>query len=548
MRRLLIALFAAVLAILPIRAQVLNSSDFTLDGYYNLQTFGLDSTYQRALTSRHVAGELRFLTLTHTGILQEFSITGKSFGQTVTTTTATWNVSAYVGDFTGIYYSEATNRLFITSAIDYPDGDAVRPAVIKIMTLGAAGALTNVKRVTVTGIPDRRMYGGVLPIPTKWQTLMAGNKYITGWGGYSSRLTCCGGAPIGPTMYAIPDPDLQADGGSVTPKVILDVGCCGYRGYRKTIPWNYFDGGDQRPNPSSPPTIPPVSQGAWLSPNDQGKGWMVWGDSYYNNATIILDTYIAVAAICGVTGQTSPSAGGCWYQDSTLHFDGRTQEMHTWDMAGLDGTNPILRPTAMAELNLARGYTAPFSGDVAATNVSGVTYDATGNKLYMVIYGSGTNVNTGRLYQFSVNTGGSPVTPPDPPPPPTAVDCVGAWSAPVVIATSTCVNQQQNVTTERTYTVTTPASGGGQICAAATGDKTHNTVVQACNVPNPCASPVLKFQVTQWPNNTGRTSGAWNISGQVGQWSVTFGVGRNPRTATAVDSRGLACAITLNKF
>ncbi len=202
----------------------------------------------------------------------------------------------------------------------------------------------------------------------------------------------------------------------------------------------------------------------------------------------------------------------------------------------------------MAELNLPRGYPYAFSGDVPATNVSGVTYDSTSNKLFMVIYGSGTTVNNGRLYQFAVNTGGSPVTPPDPPPPPTAVNCVGAWSAPVVIATSTCVNQQQNVTTERTYTVTTPASGGGTACVAATGDKVHNTVVQACQVPNPCASPVLTFKVTQWPNNVGRTSGAWNISGQVGAGSVRFGVGQSPRTATAQDSRGAACAVTLNKF
>lgn len=548
MKKLILASLAALIALMPsIRAQVLAPADFTVDGYYDLQTFGLDSTYERALTSRHVSGDLRFLTLTHTGILQEFSITGKSFGQTVTTTTATWNVSAYTGDFTGLYYNEATNRLFITSAIDYPDGDAVRPAVVKIMTLNNGGVLSNVKRITVTNVPDRRMYGSVLPIPTKWNDLIGSSyKYLGGWGGYASRLTCCGAAAIGPTVYALPDLDALADGASVTAKTILDIGCCGYRGVRATLPWNYFDGGDQRPNPSSPPSIPPVSQGAWLSPNGDGNGWMVWGDSYFQNAFIIKDTFVAIAALCGVTGQTSPSAGGCWYQDSTLHFDGRTQEIHTWDMAGFDGSNPLLRPTAMAELPLTRGYTAPFSGDVPATNVSGVTYDGTGNKVYVVIYGSGANVNTGRLYQLSPNTSGTPVVPPDPPPPPdpAPVNCVGAWSAPVNTYGS-CVNNVQTVTSTSTFTITVPAAHGGTACAATNGQQLITTTTQACGVVNPCTSPHITFSVSRWPTNNGRTQGAWSSTGTVGSYNVNFGITNTLRTATITDSR--QCSVTLTK-
>src|SRR5690606_24362315 len=120
-----------------------------------------------------------------------------------------------------------------------------------------------------------------------------------------------GGASIGPAMFAIPDPDTIANGATVQTRTVLDA--AGARGIRRTVPVSYFGGGDSRQNPSSRPTVPPLPHD-WQSPNDDGLGWMTWGDSYYNTGFWIGTTYGAVASLC---------KGSCWYQSSTLAFDGR---------------------------------------------------------------------------------------------------------------------------------------------------------------------------------------------------------------------------------
>src|SRR5690606_14213038 len=130
-----------------------------------------------------------------------------------------------------------------------------------------------------------------------------------GWGGYTSLVAQGGGASIGPTMYAVPDPEAVGNGATVGARTILDA--AHHRGVRKTIPTNYFDGGDPRRNPSTRPTQPPVPECDWLSPNADVLGWMVWGDSYYNTGTWIGTTFAAVASLC---------KGACWYQSSTLAF------------------------------------------------------------------------------------------------------------------------------------------------------------------------------------------------------------------------------------
>src|SRR5690606_20836866 len=131
-------------------------------------------------------------------------------------------------------------------------------------------------------------------------------------------------------------------------------------------PANYFDGGDSRQNPSSRPSGPPQSSADWLSPNAQGLGWMTWGDSYYNTGVWIGTTYAAVASLC---------QGSCWYQSSTLAFDGRQFELHLWQGSSL-GSNALTRPSEMTELNLPRGNTQVWGGNSATGNIAGATYDS----------------------------------------------------------------------------------------------------------------------------------------------------------------------------
>ncbi len=207
-------------------------------------------------------------------------------------------------------------------------------------------------------------------------------------------------ASLGPELICIPDIAGYGNGAEIPSsqfKVLMDTDLS-HRGVRKTIPVNYFDGGDPRQNPSSPPTSPPLTSAQWLSPNSDGLGWMVWGDSYYNNAVWIdgpnKQGFAAIAAL---------GKGKCWYQSSTLHFDDRQFELHIWDSNSL--MNGLLtRPTSMTELQVPRGIVPqPWEGDVPMANISGATYDATTSRLYAVGYPLGYNVYTGRLYSYAVS-------------------------------------------------------------------------------------------------------------------------------------------------
>ena len=96
-------------------------------------------------------------------------------------------------------------------------------------------------------VPQKRVYGGCQAVPTSLVAQLGG-PYVCGWGGYTSLVMNGGNASIGPTMYAIPDPDTIADGATSVPvRVVLDAANAQTnRGVRKTIPLNYFDGGDTR--------------------------------------------------------------------------------------------------------------------------------------------------------------------------------------------------------------------------------------------------------------------------------------------------------------
>ncbi len=367
--------------------------------FYEIRTNGNDSTYGQGLTHRYVSGELRFLNVALNGTIQEFRLPASGVQ---TATTGVWSVPGGVlNNFSGIWWEAAKNRLWVTSAEDYTA--TYQPAKVTILTLGN-GSATIQKQFTLN-VPAKRVYGGCNAVPASLVAKLGG-PYVCGWGGYTSLVQQGGSASIGPTMYAIPDPDTFANGATIAVRVVLDA--VNQRGVRKTIPQNYFDGGDPRPNPPTRPTVPVSSAGNWLSPNTNGLGWMVWGDSYYNTGVWIGDTFAAVASLC---------KGFCWYQSSDLHYDGRQFELHTWPGSSL-GVNIIERPSTMTELTPPRGNTRVWEGNRPVGNIGGATYDATTGKLWIIGYPFGTDDYTGRLFTYAIGTGVPPPPPVDPPPPP----------------------------------------------------------------------------------------------------------------------------------
>src|SRR3989344_1798062 len=420
---------------------VLTPSDFVYQGYYDVQTYGNDTSYMAYLTHRYVNGELRFLTMTHRGVIHEFKIVDKSFGEKITVLTNQWDLSSTgaLRDFQGIWFNSETNRLWVTSSADYTV--YYNNAHITMMTLGNSGSITNVKKVDLTGIPEKRMYGGCQRVPSYFRTQLGG-EYVCGWGGYTSLVAQAGGASIGPTMYAIPDPELVSNGGSVTPRVLLDTVTS--RGERKTIPVNYFDGGDSRQHPPSRPTDPPLATADWLSPSSNGNGWMVWGDSYYNTGM-----WIETASKQGFVSIASLGKGYTWYCSSTLCYDDRQYEMHIWNPNRLDD-GILTRPDSMTELVVPRrDGTCLWIGNVPSCNISGATYDSVSGKVYMIGFPLGPDVYTGRMYVYDVNGGGGASVPPTPTV--TPVDAVvSVWSSPSAITgSSTCANNRQTRTAKR---------------------------------------------------------------------------------------------------
>lgn len=374
---------------------------FEYGGYVDVSTNGQDSTYGQGLTHRYVDGEVRLLTLAfqvepngtrRASRLHEFPVPAP--GTVQTSTTAEWDLSgtdAFLGSFHGIWFEQEEDRLWITSATDYTTDDY--PARVTLVKLNPDGSVELEKQFFLN-VPAKRVYGGCEAVPAPLVRELGG-PYVCGWGGYTSLVAQGGGASIGPTMYAIPDPDTIEPGQRVRARAILDAARS--RGVRLTTPINYFDGGDVRANPPTRPTEPPDRRADWLSPNEDGLGWMVWGDSYYNTGFWIGTTFGAVASLC---------KGACWYQSSTLAFDGRQYELHLWDGHRLGGDR-LERPTAMFELDLPRGNDRLWVGNAPTGNVGGATYDAAGRRLFLLGFPLGPDDFTGRLYTFNVSFDGS---------------------------------------------------------------------------------------------------------------------------------------------
>ncbi len=406
----------------PSGKSLLSPSDFTLLGYYNVQTNGNDSPYGQALTGRVVNGDFRLLTLTGGnsgtgGRLHEISLTGKAFGANITTPTRVWAAIGGLNNFSALWWDEVGQRLWTSATIDYTITQ--RQVQVFTRTLNNDGTVANLHGpVGLQGIPEKRAYGGCLAVPTWFRTAYQANPYLCGWGGYTSLVAQSGAASLGPTIYTMPDPAGYVNSTEVSTasyRVIADnvwgtthsdwyasgAPTAGDRGSRLTIPVNYFDGGDPRQNPSSRPTVPPVAGAHWLSPAPDGNGRFVWGDSYYNTGVWIdgptKQGFLLVASLCG---------GSCWYQTSTLAYDSRVFELHIFDpnTLGQAATGTLapwkVKPASMTQLTLA-GMGLSYAGNGPIGNIGGATYDPVTKRLYLI--GFGVSTFWTRVFVFQVN-------------------------------------------------------------------------------------------------------------------------------------------------
>ena len=389
----------------------LGQADFQYAGYYMVPNGGSFSelNYGEGFTHRYVNGQLRFLTMSFYGNtpsgghqLIEFA-PPSAVGGTVGGITNHWGdifpgpAAGVKGDYYGLWYDQAKNRLWTTSAIDYPDDvQAQYTRAIVTRTLNDDGTVSDVKGYWgLEGVQQRRIYGGVTAIPQWFQDQYNVGPYGVGWGGYASRMML--GTSMGPTFYAIPDPANYASLTDIPTsdfKTLMDHGS----GTRATD-W-YADG--------QPTTFDRGVRNSdvdntydyntwWKSPAPDGLGRWVWGDSAYNTGN-----WIETPSRQGFVIVPKFSSGETAYARGMLNCERQTAEIQVFDpnMLGqvAQGTRQVWdTPPAdrwditadMTPLGLGHG----IEGDRPVGGPGGATYDPLTRTLYVYCMW-GTNLNS----------------------------------------------------------------------------------------------------------------------------------------------------------
>jgi hypothetical protein len=390
--------------------QVLAASDFSLLGYYDLQPYSLDTPFNQGLSSRYVSGDFRILTIDKNDALYEMSLAGHAYGDLISAVTNSWPglmADNSSGAHWGIWWEEASARLWTTDAVDYTD--VVEPTDIEYVTLNSNGTISNRRGPyqlfeNSGNIPRKRVYGAVQAVPTWFQTAYGVGPYVAGFGGYTSLMAQGGTASLGLTAYAFADPTGQAANANITAKTMADhASGSAITDWYATAPTTK----DRTRSIVQPTNQFDIDSGTfyWTSPAPDGYGRWTWGASYNNTCQWIEGPnkrgLACVATLC---------TGTCYYFSSNLNWDGKTYEFHVYDVASLGAVAQgsanawNVQPASMASMTLSGMGTGGQGGGTApAPNVViGATYDATTHRYYLLgTSGGGGPVN--RLYVYAVD-------------------------------------------------------------------------------------------------------------------------------------------------
>jgi hypothetical protein len=387
---------------------LLTPADFTFLGYYDIQTNGATTASAQGLTHRYVDDDLRFLSLQTGGQLEEISLAGLRYSDLITTPTRRWMGIGGMMDFKGFWWEESKQRLWSVAATNYTA--TIFPTQIFTRVLNDDGTVSDLRGpVSLATIPAKRVFGGVQPVPAWFQSQYGVGPYVVGWGGGTSLVLQGGNASTGPSMYAIPDPANYGSRSTVPSsgfRTIMDYSPADrHRGTRITIPINYMDGGDPRPNPPTAPTGPPVAPARWQSPRADGKGWWTWCDSYWNTGQWI-DTQTKHGFVAVLSG----FGGKVYYMQSDVHCDTMQFELHIYDPVRFGevvrGSRQeyAVEPTHMIELDLPglskQGHKTHLTPGMG---VGGATFDPVTKRLYLIGFGINNFSSFNRLYVFQVN-------------------------------------------------------------------------------------------------------------------------------------------------
>jgi hypothetical protein len=430
---------------------LITAIDFTYLGAYVVDSSvgGGGLTFAGGLTHRYVGGELRFLTMGYGGAIGadpvcEFKLNPSGYGSTISSTqqTNSWseifspalsgpNIGG--GDHFGLYWDEGKSGLWASQATDYPtDGTPgsntgdYTTSCVTFRTLGS-GTIANFKGpYGFSGIGQRAIYGGVRAVPLSLRSMSGGYPYSYGFGGYSSRLAQGYTPSLGLMVVAGPDvtgyTSPTAAIATTDFKVVADhtsgasassdwygsgVPTSFDRGARTATVTNYYDNGDPRSNPTTPPSVAPAPGAGWLSPSPDGSGRWVWGDTYSSGSVAWIDG----ASKYGFVAVASLATGKAFYMTSTLNYDAREVELHVYDPARFGEVAAGTRAGWAVQPATTRAITAtavPGGYSTAGTGftdlVRGATFDQTTNILWLWMPGVDTSSPYNcRLAAYSVN-------------------------------------------------------------------------------------------------------------------------------------------------
>lgn len=422
---------------------VIGREDLIYEGTYDAG--GGDINYGSGLTHRYVNGELRLMFLAFMGnnnppnsfLPMEVALPA-SFGQSVIVRrspgywTEIWDPAKWRGNDSHTSIVLHGDDLFINSALDYPQGTVptTTTGVLTICKLNPLGGpcLERHGSYGIAGVGQRAAFGPTRKIPTWFRNMFGTGEYIILGGGYSSLMAQGLGPSMGPFFLALQEPrgrytpqvfkwdppnipssDVKI-GADMRPASSTDWYGVGYanrthdRGVRINPVTNYFDGGDPRNNPPTPPNFPPVAGAQWLSPapgDPRGLGRWTWGDSYRSGSTWI-DNESGTRRRHGIVAVASVGTGKAYYMSSAGYTDGGAAEVHVYDpndvgnaMNGLK--NPrLIEPKSVFALTEINSY-IERAGNLAAT------FDPVSNKLFIMTYfGTGARCY---LHQYRVRTG-----------------------------------------------------------------------------------------------------------------------------------------------
>ncbi len=430
----------------PPARSLLTQADFSYLGYYDVIDGLTAAGLGAGLAVRTVSGTPYLMFLESDGTLQSFPVPG-SFGTTVNGQTGGFNFSGVdlsVGGLAplrvGIWWDEPRGKIWINWAYDYPNGDQLfYTSTFYNADLSSDGTVTNlVGDWGLQNVGQRTHCGGVRAVPTWFQSAYSVGPYMTGFGGYTSRLDQGLHPGLGPFFAFFPypngvyTPEVYTTSNGGIPEGDYKISADG-RGSNGTSDWytdyagrtldrgvrattdvtNYFDSGAYTSEGGQ--TIAPT---LWTSPapNDpDGYGRWTWGDTYDGTAAWI-DNDAGTRSKHGLVTVANLGTGAVWYQMSDLHFIDRDYEIHVYNPAVIGeavlGTRPPwnVRPTyAWSIRSLLEGVpTGEGQGSSQqARHISGVAFNSITSRLYLGLYGVSAGVNAAKLrvYVFSVAGG-----------------------------------------------------------------------------------------------------------------------------------------------